>query len=108
MEWYQGSCACCGGTWGEVSVYAGHGGRHGLVRCQFEVPLDVHLHEVRSLQWKPLSLTCDVVRSQVGLLVMLRFVRLIGRHCVSPSPLLVATNIHYRMFNRAYARWDMS
>lgn len=75
-----------------------------LGTANIRVPLDTHRSEARSLQWLPWMVTEEKVGSQVDLIHLLTFLRKTANHTRSPLPLLVDTNIHYRILKLAYGR----
>ena len=75
------------------------------------VPLDVQRAAVRSLRWRPLSLTEQNVSSTEDLLKLLDAVRGLQQRTGHQLPMLVDENIHYRVLRMLYAAdfspWDM-
>jgi hypothetical protein len=67
------------------------------------VPLDLQRTDMRSLQWRPLTL-CELnVSATVDLLELLDSVREVQRHTGRQTPLLVDENIHYRVMRMLYS-----
>ena len=81
------------------------------VASDIRVPLDVRRNAVRSLRWRPLSLTEQTVSANLDLLGILESVRDLQRRTTRQLPLLVDENIHYRvlrlMYSTTFAAYDM-
>ena len=76
------------------------------------VPLDVRRTDIRSLGWRPLSLTTENVSANIDLLGILQSVLEVQRRTGRHLPLLVDENIHYRTLRLLYAssmlKYDMA
>ena len=72
--------------------------------ADIRVPLDTPRSNARALQWMPWMVTEEKVGSQVDFIHLLKFVRDTASHTRSPLPLLVDTNLHYRILKLAYGR----
>ena len=67
------------------------------------VPLDLQRTDMRSLQWRPLTLSEQNVSATLDLLELLETVRDVQRHSGRTTPLLVDENIHYRILRMLYS-----
>ena len=67
------------------------------------VPLDLQRENMRSLQWRPLTLAEQNVSATVDLLDLLHSAREVQRHSGRHMPLLVDENIHYRVLRMLYS-----
>eukprot|EP00667_Euglena_gracilis_P015597 EG_transcript_16241 len=78
-------------------------GRMQLSETSIRVPLDVARTNMRSLQWRPLSLTEQVVSANLDLLLVLQTARSLQHLTRRQTPLLVDENIHYRCLRLLYS-----
>eukprot|EP00667_Euglena_gracilis_P006934 EG_transcript_6996 len=77
--------------------------RMQLTETSIRVPLDVARTDMRSLQWRPLSLTEQVVSANLDLLLVLQTARSLQHLTRRQTPLLVDENIHYRCLRLLYS-----
>jgi hypothetical protein len=89
---------------------------HGINRADLQtswirVPLDLQREGMRSLQWRPLSLTEQNVSATEDLLELLDSAREVQQRTGRQMPLLVDENIHYRvlrmLYSAPFAAFDM-
>ena len=85
--------------------------RVALDASWIRVPLDLQRSDMRSLQWRPLTLTEQNVSATLDLLELLDTARDVQIRSGRQTPLLVDENIHYRvlrmMLSAPFAAFDM-
>lgn len=107
----EGAVALCTSVAASMHTTANAFNREELQRTDVRVPLDLVRHNMRSLQWRPFSLTEQTVSGTVDLLDLLRSARDIQVRTRRVLPLLVDENIHYRvlrmLYSPAFAEYDV-